>query len=278
MKKYCYFNGKIIEEKNIHISPHDLGILRGYSVFDFMHTTHNKPFRLNDHWTRLKNSAKELNLKLPINKKEYQEILDTLIKKNTFIDPSIRTVLTAGISEDGLTIPKQSTFYILIQDKKLFSFPKNLYKKGGKIITTQFARLYPESKTTSYIESMKNQKKRIKKGAHEILYINGTTVLECTMSNIFIIKNGTVITPKDDILHGITRKVVLELLAKNNIPHKERKITQKQLLCANEIFITGSAKHILPIVKIDKEIIEDGKVGTLTKEINTLYLNYLNSY
>jgi len=279
MKKYCYFNGKIIEEKNACISPYDLGVLRGYGVFDFMCTSPNKkPFLLNKHWTRLKNSAKDLQLKPPITRNEFEQIVEKLIKKNSYKNIAIRTVLTAGISTNGIAVPGKPTFYILVQNINNLLPDNKLYTTGAKIITHDFKRDNYTSKTTNYIEAIKLQKQKNKKNAIEILYYNKNKILECSTSNIFIIKRGKVFTPKDNILFGITRQLVIELLKKNNIPIEEKGVTLKQLLDADEVFLTGSAKHILPITKVDSQKIGNGKVGKITKNITELYMNYFNNY
>ncbi len=278
MKKYCYLNGKIIEEKDASINLYDLGILRGYGIFDFMCTTNSKPFLLHEHWLRLNRSAKSLKLTIPITKGNYTRIIQELIKKNPYKNPAIRTVLTAGISENGITLSNTPTFYILIHDIKKLLPSKELYKNGGKLITHKFARDNYASKTTNYIEAIKKQKEKNRRNAIEILYTYKNKVLECTTANIFIIKNNKLLTPKENILLGITRKTVIKLAKKNNIPVLEQNISVKELLDADEIFITGSAKDILPITKIDITKIGTGKPGPITQQLSKLYLEYMNNY
>ena len=223
-------------------------------------------------------SARSLEIALPLSKEEYENIITKLLQKNTYKNPAIRTVLTAGISDNGFSPSKKPTLYILIHDMQKLLPAKQLYKNGAKIITHDFARDHYRSKTTNYIEALKNQKKKNQKKATEILYVDKNTVLECSTSNIFIVKNKKLITPEEGVLLGITRKKVLQIAKNAKIHTQEKKVTKKQLLSADEVFITGSAKHILPVTKIDNVIVGDGKVGTLTKDISALYLDYLNSY
>lgn len=278
MEKYCYLNGKIVEEKDASINLYDLGILRGYGVFDFMCTTNNKPFLLHEHWLRLNRSARALGLKIPITKQKYEQIIKKLISKNPYDNPAIRSILTAGVSENGITLPSKPTFYVLIHDITKLLPPIELYEKGAKLITHEFARDNCTSKTTNYIEAIKKQKEKNRRNAIEILYFSKSSILECTTANIFIVKNNKLFTPKDGILHGITRKLVIKLAKKNQISASEQKITKKQLLNADEVFITGSAKNILPITKIDTTTISTGKPGPITQKISKLYLEYLNNY
>jgi len=278
MKKYCYMDGKIIEEKNACLSLYDLGVLRGYGVFDFMCTTDNKPFLIHEHWLRLNKSARALGLTVPITQQEYTQVINKLITKNPYKNPAIRSVLTAGVSENGITLSDKPTFYILIHDITKLLPPKELYEKGAKLITHEFTRDNYASKTTNYIEAIKKQKEKNRRNATEILYTAKNSILECTTANIFIVKNGKLLTPKDRILSGITRKFVIKLAKKNNIPVSEQRVTKKQLTNADEVFITGSAKNILPITKIDTIKISAGKPGPITQKISELYSNYLNNY
>ncbi len=160
MKTYCYINGKITEEKNAHIDIHDLGVLRGYGVLDFMCTAQGKPFHLSDHWSRLTRSAKDLGITLPLDKKTYQDIVHTLLRKNGFANTGIRTVLTGGVSPNGISLTQSPTFFIMMHDMDTLLPDQKLYKTGAKVITHPFARNPYISKTTNYIEAIKNQKKR----------------------------------------------------------------------------------------------------------------------
>lgn len=277
-KKYCYFNGKIIEEKDAHINPYDLGMLRGYAVFDVMCTTNGKPFRLHDHWRRLCASAKELRFVPPITKKDFEKNVTELLARTPYVNTSIRTVLSGGPSANGMTLGDTPTFFILLHDADRFMPDPKLYTTGATLITHDFTRHNPLSKTTAYVEAIKYQKLRNQKKAIEILYTSGNTVLECSTGNIFIVKNNTLITPRENILNGITRKVVIELAQKNGITVKQQKITRTQLEKADEVFITGSLKHILPITHIDAKAIGVDTPGPFTRLLSELYMDYFTHY
>lgn len=263
MTKYGYFNGKIVNFKKIKINPYDIGILRGYGVFDVMAAFGKNPFLLKEHFRRLKNSARELKLKMPFSEKEYKKILEKLIKLNKYKKTTIRTIITGGISVDGFSIGKE-TSYILIE--KFHDYPKDVYKKGAKLISLEYERSHPQAKITNYIEAIRNQSLKEKKKALEILFIKDGKVLEASTSNIFIVKGKKIITPKERILLGITRKAVIKL-AKKFFPVEEREISTKELLEADEVFLTATNKYVAPIVQIDGHKIKNGKVGEATKTI-----------
>ena len=134
----------------------------------------------------------------------------------------------------------------------------------------------PEIKTVDYITAVILQKKRAAEGAIEILYTNGSRVLECATSNVFIVKDGAVRTPDADMLHGITRKVALEL-ARESYPVEERAVSVDELFDADEAFITSSFKDIVPIISIDERTIGNGMPGRVTRNLMERFAKYANS-
>ena len=156
MEKYCYFNGKITTEDKVSIDIRDIGVLRGYGVFTFLRTYNGKPFFLKEHFNRLKRSAKELYLKVPVSYKEAESIIEKLLKKNKLIDSNIRIVLTVVRSKSGMQYDYNSpTFFILIEE--LHKFPESIYKDGVKLVVYEYQRKLPRSKTTDYITAMRLQ-------------------------------------------------------------------------------------------------------------------------
>ncbi|MCX6763400.1 MAG: aminotransferase class IV, partial [Candidatus Moranbacteria bacterium] len=184
---HCYFNGKITTLDKVKISPYDIGLLRGYAICDVMCTHNGKPFYTKEHWQRFVNSARELNLRVPITGKKFTEILSKLLKLSGFKKANLRTVLTGGINSDGGTIyePGRETFYILVE--KFQPLPKNLYANGAKVITYEHDRTFPRAKITNYIGAIKNQKKKEKAGATEIIFTHCGKALEASTSNFFIV-------------------------------------------------------------------------------------------
>jgi D-amino acid aminotransferase len=266
MEKFCYYNGKIVEAKNQGLPLDDIGIIRGIAVFDYLRTYNGKPFRIKNYYARFKNSAKKIGLKVPVTKSELEDVFYKLMKKNKVDDCAFRLVLTGGKSSDQISIEGDENFYIMVED--LPEMPAKFYKNGGSLITHEYQRQFPEAKTSFYIEASKMQKAKNKAKAQEVLYYSGNEILECSKSNIFIVKNGKILTAQEKILPGITRMSAIEIAAKNKIPLTERKVTMKELLSADEVFITssGSAK-ILPITKIDGKKVGDGKVGPIAQLI-----------
>jgi branched-chain amino acid aminotransferase len=276
MKKYCYHNERITSIDKIKISPYDLGLLRGYAVFDVMCTENGKPFLPDEHWKRLKNSAKELGLKIPIRKEKFELIVKKLLKINGFPKSTIRTFLSGGISRDGSTPEGKENLFILIEP--FHKLKKEIYKKGIKLITVEFTRFFPKAKTANYICALKNHSEKVRQKAFEILFVKNGAVFEASTSNFFIVKGEKIITPKEEILHGITRDLLLKLAAAEKMPVEERDILLDEVFSADEAFITATNKKVVPVVKIDNKIIGKGKVGEIAKRLMKILEDFAEQY
>lgn len=276
MQTYAYFNNKIVPLAKVRINPYDLGFLRGYGVFDFMVTANGKPFMPDDHWKRLELSAKELGLGIPMDRKKYDQIVQKLISLHKYERRIVRTIITGGISSDGVTPSGKETCLILIE--KAVSLPEKIYKNGAKVITVEYLRDCPRAKINNYVTAIKNIKNKKRNGALEILYTYNGKVLEASTSNFFIIKNGALVTPHENILHGITRKVILMLARKKRYKVIEREVSEKEIYSADEAFLTASNKFVVPVVKINSQKIGDGKVGKHTKVLMEEFAKFINKY
>jgi branched-chain amino acid aminotransferase len=262
-----YINGKFLDEKEAKISVYDLGLLRGYAVFDFLRTYNQKPFYLNDHLKRLLNSAKLIGLKHGYNLKLLRKIVTQTLKKNIQkgLEYNIRIILTGGESKDFISPSKPNLIVMITPLKKL---DEKLYQKGGKLITKISERILPQAKTIIYSEAVKFIQEAKKKGAIEVLLLDkNKKILECTTSNFFAVIDGKIITPSTEkILSGITRKIVINLAKRLKIPVIERDIYFNEIKKFDEAFITASNKEILPIIQIDNFKIST-QPGPITKTL-----------
>jgi branched-chain amino acid aminotransferase len=266
-----YLNGKFLDEKEAKISVYDLGLLRGYAVFDFLRTYNQKPFYLDDHLKRLLNSAKLIGLKHNYNLKFLRKITLQTLKKNIQkgLEYNIRIILTGGESKDFISPSKPNLIVMITPLKKL---DEKLYQKGGKLITKISERILPQAKTIIYAEAVKFMQEAKKKGAVEVLLLDkNKKILECTTSNFFAVIDGKIITPSTEkILSGITRKIVINLAKKLKIPVIERDIYFNEIKKFDEAFITASNKEILPIIQIDNFKISS-QPGPITKNLTSQF-------
>lgn len=247
--------------------------MRGYAVFDYLRTYNKKPFLLKNYLKRFRSSAGALHLDVTLSDEEIGEAINLLIEKAGLDDVGIRFLLTGGEAADSFT-PGSPSFLILTE--KLQEYAPDKHEKGIKLMLHEHLRQFPTVKTTNYITAVKYWPAAKKAGASEILYHYNNKVLEATRSNFFIIKNKTVITPAENILKGITREAVFELASKN-YKISEADITLEDLRTADEAFITGTTKKVMPVVLIDDIIINDGAPGPVTRHLVQELDEYIQS-
>lgn len=275
MEKYCYLNGKILNIEKARVSITDIGLLRGFGVFDGLRTYNGKPFLFDKHFDRFCQSAKIVGLKVPVSKDEAKSIIKNLVHKNEAKDTSVRMVLTGGESADGTSFNMEKpTFYVLLHT--LTPISMKMYENGVKMVTVNHQRELPRAKSNNYITKLTNESLRIKERAHELLYTKDGIVLEGATCNVFMFKGGKLITPKDDILLGTRRWLTLKV-AKGHFKIEERKVKVSELLNADEAFMTSANRDILPVTQINDQKIGNGKVSSNTKKLTKLYKEYIES-
>lgn len=268
MKRFTVFNNQIIPAQNAKVPITDLGVIRGYGVFDVAIAFFDHIHRINDHLKRFFYSAKTLGLKPPYGLNTIADLTQRLVKKNNYSYSSVKWILTGGESADGKTVTTPS-FFILNEPAK--DFPLAYYTKGVKIITADHMKEFPNIKSTNYQFAYLSYPHMKKVGAFELIYAPRGQILEGLTSNIFIVKDNIVITPKKDILSGITRQEVIELSLLNGLAIVQRSIKLQELYSADEVFITASLKKIMPVVRVDNKTISTGKPGIITKELIRLH-------
>ncbi|OHB20920.1 MAG: hypothetical protein A2939_05550 [Parcubacteria group bacterium RIFCSPLOWO2_01_FULL_48_18] len=265
--RWCFVNGKIVSVQNANINVRNLGLQRGYGVFEFIRMYGGVPFRLAEHLARLKNSARALYLSLPISAQRIERIIGFLLEKNKIGEADIRIlVLAKNFDKDAKSF--SSDICILLEQPH--TYPQSAHTKGIKLITKEHQREFARAKTINYLSAFHDHIRRLRRGALETLYVSNGKALECTTSNFFIFRRNVLITPRRDILLGITRKFVLSL-ARKYFVIQERNIRLQELRGASEAFIAATNKEIMPVIKIDSLRIGNGKAGVNTKFLITLF-------
>lgn len=256
---YAYLNGQIVEESKASVPVTNFGLLRGLGIFDLFRARNGKPTFLEDYLNRFANSQKFLNLNRAITADEVREAVDELQKKNAFAESTFKLVLT-GQGEDT-DLQFEPHFFILNTQ-----LPDGLKSAPSSVITYEYLREYPEIKTLNYLTGYSLQQRRINARAADVLYHKDGFITETSRSNVFIIKDGTIATPNKNILQGITRKNLLQLI-QEEYTLEIRPVELSEIQDANEFFICSTIKEVMPIVKIDNQEIGNGKAGKITQEI-----------
>ncbi|RLG22757.1 branched-chain amino acid aminotransferase [Methanosarcinales archaeon] len=274
MSELVYINGKFVPKEEASISIYDHGFLYGDGVFEGIRAYNGRVFRLDEHIDRLYDSAKAISLQIPLTKEEMKEIILETLRKNRLKDAYIRPIVTRGIGDLGLDPRKCSNPTVIVITQQWGAMYGNLYEKGLSAITVCIRRNPPESlppniKSLNYLNNVLAKIEANVKGGDEAIFLDVRgNISEGSGDNIFIVKRGEIITPPTlNNLRGITREVAIEIVHKLNIPLYEAQLGLFDLYTADEVFVTGTAAEIAPIVKIDGRIIGDGKPGIITKKL-----------
>jgi len=278
MDLVIYFNGKFVPKQDARTSIYDHGFLYGDGVFEGIRAYNGRVFRLDEHLERLYDSAKAIDLKIPLSKEEMKNAIIETLKRNNLKDAYIRPIVSRGDGDLGLDprkCPKPNIFIITQEWGAMYG---DLYEKGLTAITVGVRRNAPEAippniKSMNYLNNILAKIEASAKGGDEaIMFDVHGNVSEGSGDNIFVIKNGRIITPPTlNNLRGITRAAAIELAEKNGIEVHEKNMGFFDMYTADEVFVTGTAAEIAPITKIDGRSIADGKPGKITKMLMTAF-------
>ncbi|PWJ57021.1 D-alanine transaminase/branched-chain amino acid aminotransferase [Dyadobacter jejuensis] len=274
MALYQYFNGQILPLEERIFTSNDLGLIRGYGLFDFFRTYNGVPFRWDDYWERFENSARSLKLTLPIGKQEAYAVLLDLYARSEAPEVAFRFLLTGGIAADSVHV--ESPNMVIRTESLPVDHPQGRLQ-GIKVLPYSYVRDLPTIKTTNYVHMILMADEMKQQQASDLLFHKDGEVSELTRSNVFLVKEGRLITTDRHILYGITRKVVLEL-AQDLMDIEIRPIYLPEMLEADEVFTTSSTKWVMPIRQIGDTTIGQGAVGPYTRVLQERFEALLASW
>jgi branched-chain amino acid aminotransferase len=297
---FVWINGQFVSEDEATISLRDTGLLHAAGLFTTFPAHKGKMFRLSDHLARLRRSCEALFIPLMYKDEVLTAAASDLLQRNNLTDARMRLTITRGSSQQdplhGLRL-SPTTF---LTATAFETYPDEYYEKGMTVIVLDDQKLNPYDiqaghKTLNYFSRLSALRDATQRSAGEALWFNVHNYLQSgSISNIFIVKNGTLITPptRDDLLDpaiaekipypksatlpGITRKVIFELASAEKLSIDRAAITINQLLDADEAFLTNSIMGVMPISRIERSPIGAGKPGAITRRLAELYERQLS--
>ncbi len=274
MPNFAYINNKFVNFRSSKIHIEDRGLQFADSVYEVIAVLDKNLIDLDFHLKRLKYSLRELEINFTINKKNLNNIFLNLIKKNKTRNGIIYLQITRGIQFREHKYQKNLTPTLIVYTRnKIFNLPGKKFV-GVNTITYQDLRWKRRDiKTVNLLPNIIAANMAKKKNAYEAILIQDGKVTEGTSSNIWIIKRNNLIThpANSDILKGVTRTSLLKIIKKTKLKLIEKQFTQKQLINADEVFLTSSGSFITPILKIDNKKINNGKIGNITLKLAEMY-------
>ncbi|MCE9500266.1 MAG: branched-chain amino acid transaminase [Leptospira sp.] len=290
IKKYSYFEGKIVPDSEAKVSIQTHALQYGTAVFGGIRGYFDKAtdnvyiFRLNEHLTRLSNSAKIVQLNLDKSAEQMKEIILELVdkcgyKENIYIRPFVYTS----------ALQLSPRFHDVKADIAIYVLQLNDYldtQNGLKTMVSSWRRYSDTSMPTlskvsgGYVNSALAKSEAVQNGCDEAIFLDSRGfVSEGSAENIFLVRNGKLITPPltSSILEGITRRSVLEMATNVGIETEIRDITRSELYIADEVFFSGTGVQLAWVKEIDKRKIGNGAIGKISKKLRDLFFDVVTN-
>jgi branched-chain amino acid aminotransferase len=275
MGRKVWLDGKLVDPADAKVSVFDHGLLYGDGVFEGIRAYGGRIFRLEAHIRRLFDSARGIRLTVPLAPDALADAIHQTLQVNGLKDAYIRVVVTRGAGTLGLDPNKCPNPSLFIITDKIDLYPKELYENGLEVITAATMRNHPNAlnprlKSLNYLNNILAKIEAVDAGTLEAVMLNHLGyVAECTGDNLFIVRARRLMTPPvaAGILEGITRDEILDIARGLQIDVREENLTRQDLYTADECFLTGTAAEVIPVVRIDKRSVGDGRPGPITKRL-----------
>lgn len=276
MYQFSLLNGSLLKAENTYLPATDLSILRGYAVFDYFRIQDGVALFLDDYLDRFLRSANALRLQFKWNKDDLRRMIFSLLKSNHQIDGGIRMILTGGSHASGYAIDAAN---LLMISYPHVEYPQWYFETGVKAVTVQHQRELPHIKSINYLSGIYYRSILENLTAQYLLYHDGMYIRESDRYNIFFVdQEGVLITPEQKVLHGVTRKQILELASKNGIQFETREIAISEIPNMKEAFFSSTTIGGVPIKQIDDLTVGSGLPGPVYKKVQTLFEEHCREY
>lgn len=270
-----HLNGRLVPEKDAKVSVFDHGLLYGDGVFEGIRAYAGRVFMLEAHLDRLYQSAKAIDLKIPVAPAKLAADVVAACKANRVKNGYIRLVVTRGVGTLGLNPYTCKRPQIIIIAGSIQLYPKELYETGMAIVTVGTIRnhteaINPRIKSLNYLNNILAKIEAINAGVAECLLLNPQGfVAEASGDNVFAVQGKTLVTPPTwcGALRGVTRDVVMDLARAEGLTVREDVLTRYDLYTADEVFLTGTAAEIIGVTTLDRRTIGGGRPGPWTRRL-----------
>jgi branched-chain amino acid aminotransferase len=273
-----YVAGDLVPAGEARISALDAGVLLGAGLFETLRTYAGKPFRLGSHLARLRASGEFFRIFVCETDAEIAATVARLLETNSVPDARVRLTATRGPLTAAADDDEAPPATLIITAGPMTPYSAELYEKGATVVVSDI-RTSPDDptvyhKTTGYLRNLLALRDAHRARATEALIFNTKGRLaEGSLSNVFIVSGGRLLTPpvEEGLLAGVTRAAVLELAAEVGVPAEQRPLAVREVLDADEMFLTNSIMGLLPVGRVERKEIGDGLPGPVTKQLAEAY-------
>lgn len=271
MPELAYLNGVFSPIDEAKVSIEDRGFQFGDGIYEVIVAYDGCPFLMDSHMARFRRSAAAIGLNYDFDANPLEPILEEGLRRSGFADAMVYLQLTRGVAPRVHAIPESIKPTVVMTFKALPTVSEELRRQGAKVMTTpdlRWAKCY--IKSIILLPNVLAKTEAQRRGCHEAIFVSdGGEVRECTTSNVFIVRDGRLMTPPrtDSVLHGVTRGFLLECAAGIGVPVDEKHFNVDVLMGADEVFISSTAVDVLGVTMIDDRPIGRGEVGPITRRL-----------
>ncbi|MEI3606575.1 D-amino-acid transaminase [Pseudogracilibacillus sp. SE30717A] len=272
-------NDQIVNRIDAKVDMNDRGYHFGDGIYEVIRVFNGVLFAAEEHLERLFKSAKKVNIDIPYSKDKIINLVNTLVELNDVETGIVYFQITRGSAIRTHEFPTSKTEPVFTAFTANVEVPEKELEKGVEVITTEDVRwLRCEIKSLNLLPNVLAKQEAAEKNCYEAIFHRDEIVTEASSSNVFIVKNGVVITHPvtSQILNGITRQVVLNLCEENSIRFTKKKYSVLDLMTADEVFITSTTADVMPVIKIDNTVIGTGAPGSVTRNLQSLFREKAN--
>jgi branched-chain amino acid aminotransferase len=275
MGMFASVNGVVTPAAEARVSVLDNGFTFGDAVYETLRTYGGRPFHLGRHLDRLRASAAGLRIPLPLPDGELRARVDALLAASGNEESYLRIIVSRGVGDISYAFERVQGPTVVLVTKPYQPLPDEAYRDGVAVIVSAVRRnhplaLDPALKCCNLLNNALAMQEARERGALEPIMLNHDgDVAEGAGSNVFLVKDGVLVTPplSAGILAGVTRAVVLERAAALGVPLREAVVDVPELLAADEVFITSSLKELVPVRTVDGVTIGGGRPGPVTRRL-----------
>ncbi|WP_243291757.1 D-amino-acid transaminase [Bacillus sp. FJAT-47783] len=271
--EYAILNGKFIERSEAKVDIEDRGYQFGDGVYEVIRVYNGKMFTPIEHLDRLLESGKKIDLNIPYTVDELKQLLEVMIIKNKLEQGIVYMQFTRGVSARNHEYPRELLPVFTAYTRELVR-PVNSMKNGVKAILIEDIRWNRcDIKSLNLLANIIAKQKANEACSYEAIQHRGYTITEGSSSNIWIVKDGKVLThPATNlILNGITRRIIKNICRANGIKFEESTFSLEVLNEADEVFMSNTSSEIVPITEIEGKIVGSGAPGLVTKKLQDLF-------
>lgn len=277
MTDIVHLNGKFMPIEEAYIPVLDRGFIFGDGVYEVIPVYSKHPFRLAEHLRRLQYSLDKIRIPNPHSDAEWTQLVNEMVKRNSGDDQSVYLQITRGVAKRDHAFPRGVTPTVFLMSNPLVTPAPAQVDSGVACITADDYRwLNCDIKSVSLLGNCLLRQLSADVGATETILFRDGKLTEASSSNVFVVKNGVLLTPPKDnfVLPGITYDVVLEIARAREFEVEVRAVTEAEVRSADEIWVTSSTKEVLAVTTLDGKPVGDGRPGPLFRRMHTLYQQF----